>query len=681
VIHTIFLLAALFAASQQTVSVQQNNAGWCSPIFVNVPGPISVNCTGVDPRALARLNAELRTQKLSLETMIRKANEWAEKYKELEKRLADSEDDSELSRKAEEYLHDGELEKAGTILDEIIGREESEVERTAANHFNRGLVFELQFKPLDALPHMKKAYSYRPENLKYALSYASLLETESEFTTAEEVLLPSLARARQHSTEDTEAEMQLALAMHLLARVYSETQRVEQAERLYKEELTIYELPELGTSQHVSLRKITLLTELGTLYGRTQRFSEAYASYLAAINVSEPMVEENESTYLVLAADLMGDLGNLHYINHELAQAEAFYLKALALWKQLKDYPADIGAAMTNLGAVYDDEGRYEEAIKTFEGALDLIRAAARNNSAEFEPLLANTLFNVAVVYLKTGKLDEALKDSLEALEIRRRFAKSDPAAFTADLSASLNSVGKVYAALGDAGLKPEIKSQDFAKAESLYKEALVIRRTLAATNPGEYKPALVQTLKCLGELYFVTQENEEAVKVLSEAIKILTPLTDANSLAYSLDLSVLWDDLGSTYDNMGQYTEADDCYQRALAVLRLLVKKQPAMYPYLVMPLEHLAFFSFKRESYSKGFTYSKEVAEIGQKIFDENPSAANGEKLAAALLKEAQFLQLMKSKCTDIAALADRAKRASSSENVVSAATAVMEGCGVSK
>lgn len=53
-----------------------------------------------------------------------------------------------LSRQAEEYLHEGELEKAGAILDQIMGKEEKEVDQFAANHYNRAPVFELQFRPM-----------------------------------------------------------------------------------------------------------------------------------------------------------------------------------------------------------------------------------------------------------------------------------------------------------------------------------------------------------------------------------------------------------------------------------------------------------------------------------------------------------------------------------------------------
>lgn len=169
----VVLVALLLAAGLQRnpVTIVQKTSGWCSPAIANVVGNVTVNCIGVDPGALKRLNAELSRKNLELADKIREADQWTSKYKELETRLNEAGDDSVLSRQAEECLHEGELEKAGTILDQILGSEEKQIDRTAANHYSRALVFELQFRPQDALTHFEKAYRYRPEEVKYGLEY------------------------------------------------------------------------------------------------------------------------------------------------------------------------------------------------------------------------------------------------------------------------------------------------------------------------------------------------------------------------------------------------------------------------------------------------------------------------------------------------------------------------------
>ena len=78
----------------------QVSTGWCSPNIANVIGPVTINCIGVDPRALMRLNAQLRRSKQDIAEQIREANDWAAKYKRLETQLTNAGDESALSHQA-----------------------------------------------------------------------------------------------------------------------------------------------------------------------------------------------------------------------------------------------------------------------------------------------------------------------------------------------------------------------------------------------------------------------------------------------------------------------------------------------------------------------------------------------------------------------------------------------------
>jgi tetratricopeptide (TPR) repeat protein len=231
----------LFLASEQSpVIVSQSTGGWCSPAIANVVGNVTVNCIGVDPRALRRLNEQLTSKNIELGDKIREANEWADRYHELERRLANAGDDTELSHHAEEYLHAGELEKAGEILDQILAKEEKEEDLIAANHYNRALVFELQFRPLDALPHLAKAYQYRPEELNYGQAYGRLLLEQNDYANAESVLRAVLDRGHQLVKSDPAAyQPDLVSTLNNLATLYTRTQRLKEAEAAYNEALDV----------------------------------------------------------------------------------------------------------------------------------------------------------------------------------------------------------------------------------------------------------------------------------------------------------------------------------------------------------------------------------------------------------------------------------------------------------
>ncbi len=161
--------------------------GNCSPIING--GNVTITCTDIPEKALAQLNeflSDLRTignfndlldmkneklhrTELTLQEKIAEAEQWAQRYKELEGSLQ-AEDDNELSKQALAALQAGDLNKAGELLDQLIAQREQTVDKmvdkVASDHFNRAEVFELQFKSIQALPHAEKAYRYRPENTR-----------------------------------------------------------------------------------------------------------------------------------------------------------------------------------------------------------------------------------------------------------------------------------------------------------------------------------------------------------------------------------------------------------------------------------------------------------------------------------------------------------------------------------
>jgi tetratricopeptide (TPR) repeat protein len=133
-------------------------------------------CNYVVPRALKRLNDLLDEQDLQLQQKIAEANEWAREYWDLDQQLTETRrtraaqgENTGLLQRAQDLLHEGELEGAGKIFDQLIVRDEANVDRASQDHFNRAQSYALQFRPLDALPHYALAYQHRPERVDYAL--------------------------------------------------------------------------------------------------------------------------------------------------------------------------------------------------------------------------------------------------------------------------------------------------------------------------------------------------------------------------------------------------------------------------------------------------------------------------------------------------------------------------------
>jgi tetratricopeptide (TPR) repeat protein len=568
-VNTILLLSALLVAPQQNVFVQQNNGGWCSPIFVNVTGPITVNCTGVDPKALEVLNAELRKGKLDSNEAIRRANEWAAKYKELEKRLAESRDDRELSRQAEKYLHEGDLEKAGSVLDQILDKEEAQVDLTASNHYNRALISELEFKPLDALPHFRKAFEYRPKSLKYASAYAWALIRQKDFANAERALLPALDEALKLLPGDpSHYAAPVAVALTALANIYFQTQRWKEAEQAYQRALDEYlphatkepdkYPPDLGAG---------IQMELGNLYARTGHFAEAQKSYQGALDTLAPLAGKNPG-YLPQVAALWGNVGNMYQFRHQFPEAQEADERARDIWLKIVQvqpaYSPHLAGALNNLGIVYRAENEPDKAAEAYRDALKRYREAAEQDHALYDLEVAGTLNNLGVLERYGGNLTDALRDSQEALDIRRCLVRANSVTYGPDLGESLNNVALVYYSMGREESDPGARAEDYSISECLHYDALAIYSPLAEEHPEVFEADFAKTISGLGNVFAFTGREQDAVDAYQEVITIRRRLVKDHCVASFLGLEETLNNLGNVYINMGRFADANVVYRAA---------------------------------------------------------------------------------------------------------------------
>ena len=131
---------------------------------------------GRSTRKNEELNRRLRREHKSLIQKIAEADLWAERYHELEGQLARQVGSDKIAAQAEEYLHQGDLDRAAALYDAVIKEhDDPEIRTMAARQYTRGMIEELRLNPSNALPFYSRAYSLDPENLEYGSRYISVL--------------------------------------------------------------------------------------------------------------------------------------------------------------------------------------------------------------------------------------------------------------------------------------------------------------------------------------------------------------------------------------------------------------------------------------------------------------------------------------------------------------------------
>lgn len=296
---------------------------------------------------MRRLNELLDQKDQQLREKIQQANEWAEKYFELEKRLSETTDDAQLSEKAAGYLHEGELDKAEGILNGLLQREEQIVERAAADNFNLALILDLQFQPGVALVHLEKAYHYRPDNVEYAHQYARALESGNRLDEAEEVYRQNLPRIRELARSDKSVYLPLeAKTLHNLGSIYLISGRSKEAEASYEGALDLYETLAATDPSVYLLLQATTLEDLGSVYEKKGMADRAEGYYRDSLSMFNRVAAEFGTVYNVDAAMLLDHLGAHFAQKQDSADAEAMFNEVLSIGRAMAaSDPAGYGMA------------------------------------------------------------------------------------------------------------------------------------------------------------------------------------------------------------------------------------------------------------------------------------------------------------------------------------------------
>ena len=183
-----------------------------------------------------------------------------------------------------------------------------------------------------------------------------------------------------------------------------------------------------------------------------------------------------------------------------------YWREPVAFYQRTLKYASDAAKMHYNLGNVYKDSGRKEEAIASYKKAI------------EADPNYSQAYTNLGLIYNAIDKKDEAIASYKKAIEI-------DPAA-----SRAYNNLGITY---HDLGRRDE--------AIASYKKAIDI------------DPNYAQSYNNLGIVYDDMGKKDEAIAAYKKAIE----LDGRDAYAYN--------NLGSVYHDMGKKDEALAAYKKAI--------------------------------------------------------------------------------------------------------------------
>jgi tetratricopeptide (TPR) repeat protein len=220
-------------------------------------------------------------------------------------------------------------------------------------------------------------------------------------------------------------------------------------------------------------------------------------------------------------------------------------------------------------------------------------------------------LSHLGVRISELGRPAEALTVEREAVAIRRELAAASPDRYRPILAQSLNNLGIWFFELGRA-----------AEALSAAEEAVAIYREQAAASPDRYRPILAQSLSNLGAMFLDLGRPAEALPIVGEAVAIYREQAAASPERYRPYLANSLSNLGICFAELGRPAEALPIVEQAVAIRRELAAANPDRYrPDLASCLTNLGSTFSKLGHLADALTIEQEAVTIRRELAAASP------------------------------------------------------------
>jgi tetratricopeptide (TPR) repeat protein len=659
------LLPFLF---QTQGAVPEPSGRWCSPVTANVTGKVTVHCIGVDPRAMDVLNVQLERTSAQLDEKIRIANTWAEKYKLLEKRLAEAGDTSPLSRQAQDLLHKGQFQQAGAVLDRIIAQEQKTLDRLAADHYNRALIYELQFDTPKALIHLEKAYRFAPESWRYGAEYARALGVENRMVEEEAVYRAFMERG----TKNAKAEdiPYAALMLTGFARFAVQKRQYDTAEKSYKLALEgLMGMVRVDPSKFLETW-LSTTNELGSLYETMGRFEDAEDQYARALT-TEKLGSEGEPTGLLpYMSSTWARIGDTRHERGDYKGAMEAYWKAFGLLGEaggdLTRFKPQGSAILQRIGRMALEYDKFLDVAETsFETVVKNYRELGQQDLGAYRPKLAEALDDLGSLYLKQNKFEECEKSYKESLEIKQQLATTMPEVSQADLASSFNHLAALY---------EQEQKLDQANA-AIDKELQIFRQLYAGNNAGYVQP-LLQAVNNQGLIAMELKNWPQALKSSTEARELSSPLVPQAPRQFAAPAITALYIQAAAYTNLQNPLQAESSYVEMLKITWEQTQRDPNTFETtLAAGLKTVADFYEGLGRLDDALKYSREATALYRKMRPDSPQV--GPAFSKALLAQADILLKRKTDCTEIIPVLNEAETQADSLQGKQSARQLLQSC----
>lgn len=304
------------------------------------------------------------------------------------------------------------------------------------------------------------------------------------------------------------------------------------------------------------------LYNIAVVYDKNHQYQQAFSYYQQALEIRRELKDR------VGIGTALSNLGAVANNLGQYQQALTFYQQALTLYQEDNDQK-NVREILLKMAVVRSNLAQNQQAI-------ELLQEALMNSQNDREA--GATLNKIGELYNNLGKYRQALNSLLQALE------SSKKAGDNITVGTILNNIGAVYTNLGqpERALEYLQQSLDFLQKTGGLKEVLLaindlaiayrrlnepekalelLKEALEISSKANDKARFGAILNNIGTVYYDNSQPQKALEFYQQALAVIQQVNNRSAVSTTLN------NMGVVYNNDGQPKKALDFYQQALAI------------------------------------------------------------------------------------------------------------------
>ena len=379
---------------------------------------------------------------------------------------------------------------------------------------------------------------------------------------------------------------------------------------------------------------------LGVVCFEQQQLDEAIAYFNRALDI----VKDNP-VWANYAATLYSNIGIIHSVRGENEANLEYQQRSLAIREKIfapDDF--EIGNALFNIASAYENMGNYTEAEQQFRATLSIWEKVYQEN----HPMIASAYSELSLISSKMGDFAKALEYGSKALKIRKTlFGDVHP-----DLGLAYNNLGSIYSRMGNSDKALECYQQameiwektigsahyhvasvynnmgnvyidkgDLAQAEQCHRKSIEIRgRTLGLEHPD-----LASSYNGLGMICYYQGKVEQALEYFGKSLSIME-----NALGPEHpNVALAYHNIGYIYCSQGKYDLALEYLRHSLGINKKVYETDNQV---IASNYNIIGHCLFGQEKYGEALEYYNKALKIRHEILgDEHPETIDARERVA--------------------------------------------------